>query len=409
MTSKLLILSCLGLMLSACSERPEGTLTPLGHTVPGASVVNMLTATSRAASDSPGVGFSDVRGQGVALENVLISVPPDDARQAGELVYPTKGAVNPQTEFAVAARKGMSAADAAEWFRHTQPAGKGELLIFVHGFNTRHEEAVYRFAQLVHDADITAAPILFTWPSRGSVFDYLYDRESANYSRKALEDMIESASAAPEIKGITIMAHSMGSWLTMEALHDAALRKGGLSPKIRNVILASPDVDVDVFGRQLDDIDTRRTQITVFTSVDDRALLASRRLAGGKTRLGQINLETAEARRAVEGRGVTVIDLSELKSDNPLNHSRFASSPEAVQIIGQRLIDGQRLSDSRTSFGETLQATAVGTLRTVGSTVSAAGSLPGALVSEGGRDDLNAHLGDVSGNFGDTILTATGQ
>ncbi|MGK8642933.1 alpha/beta hydrolase [Brucella anthropi] len=42
-------------------------------------------------------------------------------------------------------------------------------------------EAVYRFAQLVHDAKIDAAPVLFTWPSRGNVLDYVYDRESTIY------------------------------------------------------------------------------------------------------------------------------------------------------------------------------------------------------------------------------------
>ena len=60
------------------------------------------------------------------------------------------------------------------------------VLIFVHGFNTRFEEAVYRFAQIVHDARVDVAPVLFTWPSGGNVTDYVYDRDSAVYSRDAL-------------------------------------------------------------------------------------------------------------------------------------------------------------------------------------------------------------------------------
>ena len=66
------------------------------------------------------------------------------------------------------------------------------VLIFVHGFNTRFEEAVYRFAQIVHDARVDVAPVLFTWPSGGSVTDYVYDRDSAIYSRDALEAVLQA-------------------------------------------------------------------------------------------------------------------------------------------------------------------------------------------------------------------------
>ncbi|MBU2957629.1 alpha/beta hydrolase [Paracoccus sp. 1_MG-2023] len=394
---------------AACADRPSGTLAPTGRTVPGATIVDMLTVTTRAPSTRPGVGFSDARGQGVSFDNVLVSVPPPGSREPGQLIYPTQGAADPSREFVVVGRQLLTEDQAGGWFRHAQPDGGDDLLVFVHGFNTRHEEAVYRFAQLVHDAGIEAAPVLFTWPSRGSVFDYLYDRESANFSRGALERSIDVAATAPEVGSITIMAHSMGAWLTMEALHQSALRNGGLSPKIANVVLASPDIDIDVFMQQLRDIDTERTRITIFTSVDDRALLASRRLAGGVTRLGQLDLQKPGILAAIEDRGVTVIDLSKLKSNDPLNHSRFANSPAAVQIIGRRLAEGQTLSEGSPGIGETLQATAVGTLRTVGSTVGAAGALPAALISDAGRDDLGARIDDVAGNLGGTVLTATGQ
>ena len=72
------------------------------------------------------------------------------------------------------------------------------VLIFVHGFNTRFEEAVYRFAQIVHDARVDVAPVLFTWPSGGSVTDYVYDRDSAVYSRDALEAVLAGFGQGPE-------------------------------------------------------------------------------------------------------------------------------------------------------------------------------------------------------------------
>ena len=403
-----LTVAALCVTIAGCTTRPEGTLIPVPHTVPGATIVNMLAFSTREPSMQPGVVFSNARGTALSLDNVLVSVPPSDQREIGSLVYPTKGNANPQTEFAVVARGPVTADQAQGWFEHSQGDANGELLIFVHGFNTRYEEAVYRFAQLVHDADIKAAPVLFTWPSRGSVFDYLYDRESANYSRDALEATIAAAVDAPEVTNITIMSHSMGGWLTMEALHQSAVRNGGLSPKISNVILAAPDVDVDVFDQQLSEIDTKHTQFTIFTSVDDRALQLSRGLAGGVTRLGLLDIDAPEVKRMAENRGVTMIDLSSEKSDSALNHSRFASSPEAVRLIGQRLIEGQTLTDARPTLDETLSATAVGTLRTVGSTVGVAASVPGALVSDQGRDELGKHIGTMRGTFSGTIKTVTG-
>ena len=78
------------------------------------------------------------------------------------------------------------------------------MLIFVHGFNNRFDDAVYRFAQIVHDSKAEAVPVLFTWPSRGDVRlrSYTYDRESANYSRDALEELIDQLAADPHVKEI---------------------------------------------------------------------------------------------------------------------------------------------------------------------------------------------------------------
>ena len=129
------------------------------------------------------------------------------------------------------------------------------MLIFVHGYNTRFEEAVYRFAQIVHDAGVDVAPVLFTWPSGGNVIDYVYDRDSAMYSRDAFETVLQALVDNPNVGSISILAHSMGNYLTVETLRQMAIRDHGLPTKIREVMLASPDIDVDVFRRQIAEID----------------------------------------------------------------------------------------------------------------------------------------------------------
>ena len=116
--------------------------------------------------------------------------------------------------------------------------------------------------------------MLFTWPSGGNVTDYVYDRDSAMYSRDALEAVLQALVKDPNVDSISILAHSMGNYLAIESLRQMSIRDRGLSPKIRDVMLASPDIDVDVFRRQIAEIDAgpRPAQFTLFVSRDDRAL-----------------------------------------------------------------------------------------------------------------------------------------
>ncbi|MDL2410981.1 alpha/beta fold hydrolase, partial [Rhizobium calliandrae] len=156
-------------------------------------------------------------GTAISLNSVEVSIPPDRNRKIGEVQWPSRMPPNPEKEFAVTeVAKIASERQAFDWFRKNRNS-KRQVLIFVHGFNNTYADAVFRFAQIVHDSGTDAAPILFTWPSRGRVFDYLYDKESANYSRRALEDLILQAAKSPDVDDVTILAHSMGSWLAAEA------------------------------------------------------------------------------------------------------------------------------------------------------------------------------------------------
>jgi esterase/lipase superfamily enzyme len=119
-----------------------------------------------------------------------------------------------------------------------------------------------------------------TWPSRGSLLAYGYDRESTNYTRNALETLFQYLAKDPEVKEVSILAHSMGNWLALESLRQMAIRNGRLPAKFKNVMLAAPDVDVDVFRQQIGDMGKQRPQFTLFVSRDDRALAFSRRVWG---------------------------------------------------------------------------------------------------------------------------------
>jgi esterase/lipase superfamily enzyme len=341
---------------AGCSSRPYGTLI-VGSSAPNAGQVDLLVATTRApVVEPPGVMFGGSRGRGLEFADIVVSIPPNGARQAGDVQLASSPPGNPEHDFVILRADRMDLAQAKANFdaRVRRTPGR-RVLIFVHGFNTRFEEAVYRFAQIVHDARVDVAPVLFTWPSGGSVTDYVYDRDSAVYSRDALEVVLQALAKDPSVDSISILAHSMGNYLVVEALRQMSIRNRGLSPKIRDVMMASPDIDIDVFRRQIAEIDSgpRPAQFTLFVSRDDRALGLSSFLARDSTRLGALDPAKEPYRSILEEGRVQVVDLTGLASNDFTNHGKFASG-EVVGAIGERLAEGQTLTDAKAGLVESL-------------------------------------------------------
>ncbi|MBU1313690.1 MAG: alpha/beta hydrolase [Alphaproteobacteria bacterium] len=391
--------------LSGCAGRPEGVLVPTASAAAPGEQVDILVATTRQPSKDPGILFSGERGRGLEATDIAVSIPPAASREVGEVQWPKRLPADPAKEFATVRVAPVNGeAEAGRWLSQHLPPSK-RVFVFVHGFNNRYEEAVYRFAQIVHDSGTEAAPVLFTWPSRASIFDYNYDKESANYSRDGLEDVLDQIADNPQVEDIVIMAHSMGSWLTVEALRQMAIRDGRVAPKIRNVILASPDLDVDVFSQQLDTIGKPGPNFTLFVSRDDRALQLSRRISGSIDRLGQVDPTVEPYRTEFEKAGITVLDLTALKSGDPLNHGKFAQSPQVVQLIGSRLLAGQEITTSDVALGDRLGAIALGTAQTVGGVASATVSAPIAVFDPNTRRTYGEQLNRVGRSLENTIVS----
>ncbi|NEK39160.1 alpha/beta hydrolase [Rhizobium leguminosarum] len=391
------------MVLAGCGGRPVGVMQAAGTAAPGTSKVDLLVATTRAADDNPAVLFSGERGTGLAVNAVDVSIPPEANRKVGQVQWPSRLPADPLRNFVTVSVDPLEGERAGETWLKTHMPKSRRVLVFVHGFNNRYEDAVYRFAQIVHDSHADVAPVVFTWPSRGSIFDYNYDKESTNYSRDALEELLTRTAANPAVSDITIMAHSMGTWLTVEALRQMAIRNGHVAPKINNVILASPDLDVDVFGRQFASLGKERPHFTIFVSQDDRALALSRRISGNVDRLGQIDPSAEPYRSKLEAAGITVLDLTKLKGGDRLNHGKFAESPEVVKLIGDRLIAGQTITDSNVGLGEAVGAVAMGAAQTAGSAVSVAVSTPIAIFDPRTRRNYDAQLKRLGQSMNNTV------
>jgi esterase/lipase superfamily enzyme len=343
-----------GLILAAlagCAKAPEAVIGVDGtipvDQVPGVKLHEIFIATSRARDPDPAILFSGERAFSTSLAKVTVSIPPDHV--PGSISRPRQLPPDPRKDFVVlnprifdSGESFIADIDAALALR---PEGEREVLVFVHGYNTTTTAAVMRISQFVQDSGFTGVPVLFTWASRGKTVDYVYDMNSALQARgKLLEtsDLLSNTKA----ESFSILAHSMGNLLTVEAIRQAKLqgnfnRKG----KLRTVILASPDIDLDLFRQQIAVLPEEQRNFYVLISRDDRALAFSRRIAGGIDRVGDAT--PAE----LAGIGVTVIDLSKVSDTNSLNHSKFADAPEVVQLIGKRLNAGDQLHTSEATSG----------------------------------------------------------
>ncbi len=372
------ILLCTG--LAACGK--GGTLDlNVTSVTPSDSAgnVRIFVATTREPG-SESILFSGERGRTSAFATIDISVPRNHV--AGELEQPSSGAPVPKDHFTVTQARRLELpvikAEVAAAIARRAPADR-DVLVFIHGYNTTFADAALRFSQIIHDSGFKGVPVLFTWPSRGELLAYPYDRESALFSRDFLEASLRSISRDLGAARVDVLAHSMGTLLTLEVLRQAKIRgDGNFNGKLRDVMLASPDVDLDVFRTQIRTIDR---PITVFVSKDDKALAFSRRFAGDKRRLGALSAEDTDTVADLKSKKIEIIDLSDISTSDSLNHGKFASSPKIVAMIGKRLqTDNVRPGGLGGAIGDV----AGGLLGVVGSGVELVINAPAAIVT-GGR------------------------
>ncbi len=183
--------------------------------------------------------------------------------------------------------------------------GARDVLLYVHGFNQTFETAAIDAARVSDGIRFRGETMLFSWPSKAKLLDYGYDRESAMWSRDALEQVFAGLMASAGVARIHVVAHSIGTMLTMEALRQIYARQGqAATNRIGAVIFASPDIDMDVFTSSVERIGPLATRITVITATNDRALAVSGWIGGAK-RVG------AAEKAQLEKLGLRVIDASQ--------------------------------------------------------------------------------------------------
>lgn len=218
---------------------------------------------------------------------------------------------------------------------------KDHAILFVHGYNTSFDHAVYRTAQISYDLKFDGASFVYSWPSGGAVASYTYDRESAGQARPYLREYLDLIVKQSGAKTISVIAHSMGNQPLLEVLKDL---KSSTPDElvISQIILAAPDVDADTFTNLARRIDGVAKGVTLYAASNDRALIVSRNF-WQNPRAGDV-----PASGPLIVPGIDTIDVTAASTDTfALNHSGYAENNELLDDIGALIEKGLRPPDQR--------------------------------------------------------------
>lgn len=286
-------------------------------------------------TDAPRLG---ILSYGVAAVRIPEDHEPGQIELPSEwhfLSFDYKSATDDTKHFSIKRLAATSYDDWKELIKRQADQSQNRALIFVHGFNTGFEDALYRNAQIVWDLQYQGVSVLFSWSSKGKVRDYNYDQDSADIAQPEFAELLTKLHDSG-IEHIDIIVHSMGNRVVLPALDQLAQRSN--SVRVRELVMAAPDVARDKFMIQLPLAQKIVDGATLYASSADKALIASAELndfprAGMVFANGPVllpNLDTID---------VTAIGDEIFR----LNHTVFATNRAVMDDLKLLLINGMKL------------------------------------------------------------------
>jgi esterase/lipase superfamily enzyme len=217
--------------------------------------------------------------------------------------------------------------------------GEKDILVFVHGYNVSFDDAARRTAQMSYDLNFKGVPIFYSWPSQGGIFgfkDYAKDGDNIALSEDNIRNFILDLTSKIDCNRIYLIGHSMGNRGLTKALANMPLDPNGYQKKIKEVILAAPDIDAEIFKRDIAPKITKRfNNVTLYSAQDDKALYFSKIVNGGE-------------RAGGAGEGVLLIDGIETIDATGIDTTFLKHSYYGSGLIGdiyQLFNSGKRAKD----------------------------------------------------------------
>lgn len=290
------------------------------------------TDRKRTGANEPGEFYGAGRGK---LEMGMCEVSIPKTHQRGRLESPSIWRLefreDPKLHVVLLSVKPLEAADFNSQFQSQLGAAKSrDVFVFVHGYNVKFVDAARRTAQLAYDLDFPGVAVLYSWPSQGTLSGYTTDENEVVWTephlKKFLADLAAQGASGARIH---LVAHSMGNRALTNVLRTLATESS--TPIFSEVVLTAPDIDAEVFERDLAPaIQKIARRVTLYASSSDAALMASKKVHGYQ-RAGD------SAPTIIIAPGIDTIDASGIDTDL-LGHSYFAQMKDVLQDINLLLI-----------------------------------------------------------------------
>ena len=284
------------------------------------------------------VEFGGDRAKQVNYGYCNVSIPRD--HRMGELESPAIAYFeNPEKHIVVLNKKTLfKEAYLASINEALTKIGENDIFVFIHGYNVSFNDAARRTAQMSYDLGFKGIPIFYSWPSQGEITQYTVDQQNIEWSEGNIRNFILDLINKLDCDNIYLVGHSMGNQGLSKALATMPLDLKGNQKKIKEVILAAPDVDAEIFKRDIAPMITNRfDNVTMYTSSDDLALKGSSKI-NGHTRAGDSEKGILVV-DGIETIDATGIDIS------LLHHSYFADSGTLINDIYQLINYGKRAKE----------------------------------------------------------------
>ena len=243
-----------------------------------------------------------------------------------------------------------------------------DLYLYVHGFNNSFYDAIARSAILWHSIGRQGVFMAYTWPAGyGGPFGYFYDRESGEFTIFHLREMIKVLVEVPGLERLHIIAHSRGTDVATTALRELniGLRAQGKkvqeSLKLETLMLAAPDLDLEVFSQRfwMENLGAAAKRTVVYFSSEDEAIGLSNWLFGSKTRIGTLSQIPFSPQQVKLIEQMPQIQLVECQVKGfASSHAYVFGNPAAMSDVVAVLRDRR---DAGTANGRPLQANGNGT------------------------------------------------
>lgn len=312
---------------------------------PKYEVVRIFYATDREVKRGKRIEFTSRRSDpgGLTLGTCDVSIPRD--HRVGDIERPSilrlEFRENPEKHFVIQSVTAQTGDGFyGELSACVAKSDKKEAFVFIHGFKVAFDEAVYRTAQISHDLQFKGAPILYSWPSNGKIYDYTPDINNADWTVDHLEVFLKDLVAKSDARVIHLIAHSMGNRALTNALDRLSATFAAGTPKFNQIVLTAPDVDADIFRGLAGRIRALGRKITLYASKHDLALVASKKKNGSYPRAGDCSKKVVVLPGIIDTVDASAVDT------NFIGHFYYAENRSVLSDI-YNLFDAGKDPDGR--------------------------------------------------------------